>query len=438
MERLTLQIHHNGTWHRAATVAFENPDGGIASPANVDYELDYVTTWDSDGLRTEQPAYDVRALSLNYPTDFATRYSSGWPPFLLDLLPQGVGRQRIATRLGFDRPDDRAFDLLLLRHSGGSPIGNLRVEEAWRDEQLRLKGQTFQGLREEEIHARGDRFADVVDRYGGLASGSSGVQGDWPKLLLTQATNGQWYPDPLVRDEDARAHVIVKLLRSHEPDYAAILAAEAPYLEVARAFGLRVGAGLTPAPGILIIPRFDRKVTAQGMVRHGQESLVSALGIAQFGYVGHHEDYLAILKRVASDPRAEVSEYVLRDLLNFAMGNPDNHGRNTAIQKRADGWIGLTPLFDFAPMRLDPAMIVPSTRWRCLRGGDADPDWRLLCDAAAEGVMAPAELRAVLVAKANFLRALPETARKLGVAADTVARACTRHEDAARGVERLL
>ena len=76
--------------------------------------------------------------------------------------------------------------------------------------------------------------------------------------------------------------------------------------------------------------------------------------MAQFGYVAAHEEYLAAIKRFCTDPAAETVEYVLRDVLNLAMGNPDNHGRNTALQKAPDGWIGLTPLFDFTPMRLDP------------------------------------------------------------------------------------
>lgn len=117
--------------------------------------------------------------------------------------------------------------------------------------------------------------------------------------------------------------------------------------------------------------------------------------------------------------------------------NPDNHGRNTAIQKRADGWLGLTPLFDFAPMRLDPAIVPRSTRWRCLKGGDNDPDWGLICETAAKGVMAADELRASLAAKANFLLALPETARAYGVSAQVIEKACSRHEDAARRVEGL-
>ncbi len=56
-----------------------------------------------------------------------------------------------------------------------------------------------------------DLFVEVVDRFGMLASGSSGLQGEWPKVALTLAEDGLWYPDAFVDDEEARMHVIVKL-----------------------------------------------------------------------------------------------------------------------------------------------------------------------------------------------------------------------------------
>lgn len=45
--------------------------------------------------------------------------------------------------------------------------------------------------------------------------------------------------------------------------------------------------------------------------------------------------------------------YMLRDILNLALRNTDNHGRNAAVL-RTGGQVGLSPIFDFAPMFLDP------------------------------------------------------------------------------------
>ena len=138
---LTIQTHHAGAWHDAATVQIRDIQAGITSPTVVDYVLSYVVEWDSEGLRTGNPARDVRALSIVYPTDFASRARPNWPPFLLDILPQGQARRRLAKKLGFNNPDDPAVEYPLLLLGGGAPVGNLRVKEAWQQERERLSGR---------------------------------------------------------------------------------------------------------------------------------------------------------------------------------------------------------------------------------------------------------------------------------------------------------
>jgi serine/threonine-protein kinase HipA len=427
---LTLQIHHHGNWHDAATLDIREPDRGIAGATVLSCEADYFFDWGAIPFSEDRPLVDIHALSVQVPVDMEYRSIGHWPAFLLDLLPQGHARRRLATDLGFTSPDMPAVELPLLLRGAGSPIGNLRVREAWEAEQERLKSHSFKGLGTAEILDRSDRFLDAADRFALIASGSSGVQGEWPKVLLTQAADGLWYPDPLVSDSDARDHAIVKLSRARTAADLLILAAEAPYLEVARDFGLRVGKPLTYADHVLLIPRFDRQVLTGGnatvTIRLGQESIVSAVGVAQFGYVAAHEEYLAAIKRFSTDPAAETVEYVLRDVLNLAMGNPDNHGRNTALQKAPDGWIGLTPLFDFTPMRLDPGGIMRHTRWACLNRNDLVPDWSIVCEAAADGVMAPEALRAILAGKEQFVRDLPAIARRHNVPGDVIGQALGR------------
>jgi len=55
-------------------------------------------------------------------------------------------------------------------------------------------------------------------------------------------------------------------------------------------------------------------------------------------------------------------EYLLRDVINTAIGNTDNHDRNTAILKQ-DGLIHLASAFDLAPMELDREAVAQSTVW---------------------------------------------------------------------------
>jgi hypothetical protein len=75
-----------------------------------------------------------------------------------------------------------------------------------------------------------------------------------------------------------------------------------------------------------------------------QESIASLCGIAEFGLALSHDRIVAALAEVVSDPQAEIIEYVRRDVLNVALGNRDNHLRNTALQRFVDGTIRLTPL----------------------------------------------------------------------------------------------
>jgi serine/threonine-protein kinase HipA len=443
MPLITLQLHHHGAWHDAATIEIAEIQAGIRSPTVVDYKMDYVAEWDPEGLVTEQHAVDCRSISVNYPVNFIAWPVATWPAFLLDLLPQGQARINLISRLNLNA-NDPAIEYELLLRGASTPIGNLRLRESWRQELTRIRNQEVPGLSQEDLYQTNEKLLDVLGRFALIASGSSGVQGEWPKMLLTKARDGLWYPDSVVEDKDAQDHIILKLARGDRDNaYKEILEAEGPYLEVARAFGLRVGRPLYMPQDCLIIPRFDREIVDREVVRHGQESLVSAIGKAEFGYMGHHEDYIAAIKQFSTRPKEDLKEYLLRDLLNFAMGNPDNHGRNTALQKSAsadeEGEVYLTPLFDFTPMRLHPEGIARSTRWASLNGQDMNPNWQKIIEATAgdESLVTIDELRQEIKSKLHFLKDLPSIAEDLGVSSRVIAAACARHRDAYTSLKAL-
>lgn len=363
---------------------------------------------------------DHRALSVRYPIDLENRYSHSWPPFLLDLMPQGHARRKLADHLGLAE-GSRASDLPLLLRSATGGIGNIRIKEAVDAETERLYGVQRQGVTVEEILERSDRFMEVADRFGMLASGSSGLQGEWPKVSMTQANDGLYYPDSFVTDDEAVCHVIVKLVRSNEPVDRLILEGEAFYSRIAQEIGLNVSEPSTYAEGVLIIPRFDRqKRHGGGTVRLGQESLVSAIGVADFGHVGTHEAYIDVLRKYSANPFADIVEYLKRDIANLALGNPDNHGRNSALSKHQNGTVRLSPLFDFTPMRLAKEGIVRSTRWAMMRddGRDHFPDWKRVC---AELMHDPAEHKALAAALCKFaghLHQAPDMAKNMAAASE--------------------
>ncbi|MCA0256808.1 MAG: HipA domain-containing protein [Proteobacteria bacterium] len=432
--RLSLQTHSDSAWHTAATLELKDDAAGFQGASILDYDLDYFITVASAEFAAGKTVRDHRALSVRYPVDLENRYSLSWPPFLLDLMPQGHARRKLAEHLGLTE-GSRASDLPLLLRSATGGIGNIRIKEAADAEVERLRGVERQGVTEAEILERSDRFMEVADRFGML--GSSGLQGEWPKVSMTQANDGLYYPDSFVTDDEAVRHVIVKLVRSNEPADRLILEGEALYSRIAQEVGLNVSEPSTYAEGVLIIPRFDRKKREGGRtVRLGQESLVSAIGVADFGHVGTHEGYIDVLRRYSADPFADIVEYLKRDIANLALGNPDNHGRNSALSKHQDGAIRLSPLFDFAPMRLAKEGIVRSTRWAMMRDGGRDhlPDWKHIC---RELMPDPAEQRALAFMLAEFaehLRQAPAMAKDLGASPDILERAMERCQEIADSV----
>jgi serine/threonine-protein kinase HipA len=430
---LTFETHWQGEWHESAAISIAAPELGYAGQSIVDYDIDYFSALAAVDSLNGLVA-DGRALSVGYPVDLASRHRPTWPPFLLDLMPQGHARRKLSEYLGF-AVDARQGDFPLLLRAGSNPVGNIRIKEAAEQERARLAEVVRRGVTEDDIFDRTELFIEVVERIGTLVSGSSALQGEWPKVALTLAADGFWYPDSFVEDDEAITHVIVKFLRSNEEKDRLILEAEAGYSKLARALGLNVLEPSRYRNGVLMIPRFDRDVVAGRRVRHGQESLISALGAAEFGHLTNHERYLKVLKRFSDNPFADIIEYMKRDLANRALGNPDNHGRNGALSKRADGGVRLSPLFDFAPMRMATDGVMPSTRWGVMRAvhRDRDPDWVAVCQAVFPDDASSAKtLYEEIAGFAERLLRAPDLAAELGIPEPVIGMAMARCADVVR------
>jgi serine/threonine-protein kinase HipA len=258
--------------------------------------------WDFEVMYAVEHTHDP--LSLVEPVDTEFRFGRALPAFLYDLVPQGAGRRFLLGELKLQDGPDADFPLLCA--GAFNPIGRIRVAEA---------------VAYFESHVR--------------------------------------------RHPDAQAaqHLIAKLPRGNTPADLKVLHNEAAYMRVAAGIGIRTHEQLPSLHGdVLLIPRFDRRVHNGRVERLHQESVASLLGLSGFDLRPGLFDVVAAIRRVASDPAAETLEFIKRDVLNLAMRNTDNHARNTAVQW-VDGRLQLTPLFDFAPMYLDPELVPRTLRW---------------------------------------------------------------------------
>ena len=372
----TIQIFQNNAWCDCALVeSLDTQSHGWQTSARTSYLFEYALT--------EMDAQDGRAISFKYPVNVKNEVTSTWPAFLMDLLPQGYGRKELLKQLDYSENAQEEADWDLLKTGAGNPIGNLRIKEAYEWLQQHSPKHLTHGFSLSEIMNRDEKFIESLASFGQFVAGSSGVQGEWPKLLLTQAQDNLFYLDHTLADEQARQHWLVKFSRGSDPHLNKILNQEALYMRLAKYLQLRVHADLELHGRTLFIPRFDRKMIDGKVERIAQESIASLSGKAGFGVKQSHNQICTLIEECCTEPEQDIIEYLKRDMANVALGNKDNHTRNTAIQRFNNGHIQLTPLFDFAPMWLHPDGIARTTRWeRDDQGGS--PLWSSVIDQISE------------------------------------------------------
>lgn len=373
----TLEIYRDGTWRPAAVLTPTDERAGLGSACRFEYLIDYAAEF--AGPDTAPAA----GLSCRYPADFQQHRLDHWPSFILDLLPGGYGRRQWLEQLQLD--DSPAADWPLLLRGTAYPPGNVRVAEAVAAKDPNTLVPTaagdpvpmaeHPGFRRTDVVSRSEAFVEYAFQHGIYAAGASDVQGVAPKLLLTQDRHGAWHAEGRLADEDVRSHWLVKRPRGDRAPDRKVLRNEAAYMCVAERLGLNVHARLEWEDDNLFVPRFDRRVHDRGIARFGMESLYSAAGVAEYGARVPHETLCAVIVEFCTEPEADLLEYIKRDVVNVVMGNKDNHGRNTALLRYESGAVTLAPLFDFAPMYLDPEGIARVCRW----SGDTEiagsPEW---------------------------------------------------------------
>jgi serine/threonine-protein kinase HipA len=404
-----IEIFHEDQWVEAAQASFSDVvrNGFRANDCVFEYDLDYAFG--------EAPL----PVSLALPVDADRHVLQGWPAFLYDLVPQGNGRKFLLDRLQL--PDAQASDLPLLCAGAFNPIGRLRIREAvhYFERHVERHGLAAEGFEFDELLARAPDFHEAMMVHGMLAAGGTGIQGVAPKYLLTRAHDGKWYPDAALPDGQAQRHYIVKRPRGSTEADRKVLRNEARYMEVAQRFGIRSFDLAALHGDMLFIPRFDRRAQDGRVLRFHQESAASIANLGGFGIQASQFQLLAAIRRVVDVPIEETIEFIRRDVLNLAMRNTDNHARNTAVHT-VDGVTRITPLFDFAPMYLDPEGITRASRWYHPETGKELQRWE---DILPHLALPAPERRQLVEALAGFgeqLAGLQDCMREVGVDEDIV------------------
>lgn len=361
---MDLDIHLNGAWHPCAVATLMDEDSGTRrGRVRLQYEADYAVE--------HLGARDHRALTVRAPVDLGIRTLPHWASFLVDLLPQGAARRRIELLGG-----GALTEWEILERGAINPVGNLRV----RPREARVQPQ-HSGFDLAEMIARGDAFVDYAYELGATVAGATDTQGEAPKFWVVQDEAGRWHPDNGALGFPVRRYALLKFpVPEAGPRATEILRHEAAYQRVAQRLGLRVTAELPEfLDNALLIPRFDRRYVNAHEVRLGVESLYSIAGVLDSATAPlRHHDALIALAACVTDFDTEIVEYMRRDILNLALGNRDNHGRNMAVLKETDGTLRLAPLYDFGPAFLDARGIVRVMHWDGEQPGHID--WNLVLE----------------------------------------------------------
>lgn len=270
----------------------------------------------------------------------------------------------------------------------------------------------------EDISDQGERLLECADQQGLVVAGATGAGGDAPKLLIVRARNGSFYLEGTLSEPEIANHWLVKFPRGRMTlEDQDVLRAEGIFYEALDRLGQNTIRGAHLVEGrapALWLPRFDREVTPDGVRRYGVESMYSLSRMVGDGARMEHPKVLSRLREAITHPPEFdeiLCEYLVRDVINYTIGNSDNHGRNTALIKR-DGRTSLSPAYDLAPMVLDREVIARTTVWPLeYRRSVYEPNYDKIIRDVAED---PEITRVRFIAKLEKLASLKKEVEDLG------------------------
>jgi serine/threonine-protein kinase HipA len=152
----------------------------------------------------------------------------------------------------------------------------------------------------------------------------------------------------------------------------------------------------------LVIERFDRLPPAPGSAfvrRVHQEDMCQALGLlpgAKYQQDGGPgvADIVALIRRVGSNPSADIDRFIDANAFNWLIGGTDAHAKNYSLLLGAENQVLLSPLYDLSSQLPYPELIDQRVAMKI--GGEYDipliglAEWRkqaLACGVDAEALV---------------------------------------------------
>lgn len=324
-----------------------------------------VATLDQQGLSYDAAwLADPSAFPLSYSLPKQERVldlSLAWP-WLVNLLPEGDSRKRIATRLKISQDND----LQLLRALGRDCAGAVQIylEDPPASSETQPTLGSYVRLDPEKLEALASTPGSAAALlHKDVRMSLAGAQDKIPLRLCDDQS--LWLP--------IQGAPSTHLLKCPNPSFSQLVANEHYCLRLAQAVGLKVAKSqIIHSPKgqrLLLLERFDREhrtpspAPAKGQrqaqlpwaTRLHQEDFAQALGRA------HYEKYeseggpsfsecVDLVRRSAKRPAQEIPQLIRWLAFCLIVGNRDNHAKNLARMFDSGSWT-LAPFYDLVCTR---------------------------------------------------------------------------------------
>ncbi len=344
-------------------------------------------------------------LVFNYGQSYLAREDA--VPLYLPELPLREGRidppgNLTAPGVIDDAGPDAWGQRVVMRHVIGAASGRTNPAELSRLTYLLESGSDRIGALDFQVSPDayvsrngGTATVEELSEAAALVDRGAPLTPDLDRALLHGSSVGGARPKALL--DDGQRKLIAKF--SSTTDTYPVVRGEFVAMELARR------AGLEAAPveyrqilgrDVLLVERFDREATAEGMRRR---AIVSALTILELDaerearYATYH-DLAQIIRARFTSAKDTLRELFARIAFNILVGNIDDHARNQAAfwDGRAET-LTLTPAYDVCPQ---PRSGLTARQLMAFAPGTRDSQLELAVGASATYLLSEAEAREIV------------------------------------------